>query len=134
MTIQEQMKKDLAQAMKDRDEAKKSALRVVMGEFGRAETKVLSDDVVVKILKKLIKSETETLTRQGKPPESPYIDIIASYIPKMADADEIRGWIAEHIDFSAYKNRMQAMKDIMAHFGARADGGRVKEILQQDEG
>jgi hypothetical protein len=42
----------------------------------------------------------------------------------------LRQWIADNIDFSAYKNKMQAMKDIMGHFGSAADGSRVKEILQ----
>lgn len=131
MTIQEQMKKDLTQAMKDKDEEKKSALRVVMGEFGRAETKILGDDAVEKILKKLVKSEMETLERSGRGTASRYIDILESYLPKMASDEEIRKWISEHIDFSNYKNKMQAMKDIMAHFGSRADGSRVKEILGQ---
>lgn len=131
MTIQEQMKKDLTQAMKDKDEERKSALRVVMGEFGRADTKTLSDDAVVKILKKLVKSEMETLEKSGRSMASRYIDILESYLPKMASDDEIRQWISEHIDFSTYKNKMQAMKDIMAHFGSAADGSRVKEILEQ---
>ncbi|PIP37229.1 MAG: hypothetical protein COX19_17135 [Desulfobacterales bacterium CG23_combo_of_CG06-09_8_20_14_all_51_8] len=131
MTIQEQMKKDLMQAMKDKDEEKKSALRVVMGEFGRGETKTLDDDAVVKILKKLVKSEMETLEKSGRAMESRYIEILESYLPKMASEDDIRQWIGQHIDFSNYKNKMQAMKDIMAHFGSCADGSRVKEILQR---
>jgi hypothetical protein len=48
----------------------------------------------------------------------------------MATDDDIRGWIAQNIDFSKYKNKMQAMRDIMANFGSAADGNRVKEILQ----
>ena len=65
VTIQEQIKKDLMGAMKARDEDKKSTLRVIMGEFARADAKELSDDEVIKVLKKLIKSEKETLTQKG---------------------------------------------------------------------
>jgi len=54
MTIQQQIKKDLMAAMKAKDEDKKSTLRVIMGEFARAEAKELSDDEVIKTLKKLI--------------------------------------------------------------------------------
>ena len=65
MTIQQQIKKDLMGAMKAKDEDKKSTLRVIMGEFARADTKELSDDEVIKVMKKLIKSEKETLAQTG---------------------------------------------------------------------
>ncbi len=130
MTLQEQIKKDLMQAMKAKDDEKKNTLRVVMGEFARAETKALPDDDVVKVLKKLAKSERETLEQSGQSVDSRYIEILESYLPQMASDDELRQWIAGNIDFTAYKNKMQAMKDIMGHFGSAADGSRVKEILQ----
>ena len=131
MTIQEQIKKDLMQAMKAKDEEKKSTLRVIMGEFARGEKKELSDDEAVKVIKKLVKSERETLEQSGKQGDNRYIEILESYMPKMATDDDIVRWIAANIDFSNYKNKMQAMRDIMTHFGPSADGNRVKEILQK---
>lgn len=130
MRIQEQIKQDLKQAMKEKDDEKKNTLRIVIGEFGRAEAKELSDDEVVKVIKKMIKSEQESLEQSGKPADSRYIEILESYLPQTASDDEIRQWITDNIDFSNYKNKMQAMRDIMAHFGAAADGNRVKQILQ----
>lgn len=130
MSIQEQIKKDLMQAMKVKDEEKKATLRVIMGEFGRGEKKELTDEEATKVLKKLVKSERETLEQIGKKGDNRYIEIIEFYLPKMAMDDDIRQWIAVNIDFSKYKNKMQAMKDIMAHFGSSADGSKVKEILQ----
>jgi uncharacterized protein len=130
MTLQAQIKKDLMQAMKAKDEKKKNTLRIVMGEFARSETKELPDDAVIKLLKKLIKSERETIEQSGQPGDARYIDILASYLPQMATDDDIRQWITKNIDFSTYRNKMQAMKDIMGHFGATADGSRVKNILQ----
>jgi len=131
MRIQEQIKQDLKQAMKDKDEEKKNTLRIIIGEFGRAEAKELSDDEVIKIVRKLIKSEQESLEHSGKSAlDSRYIQILESYLPQMASDEEIRRWIAENIDFSHYKNKMQAMRDIMANFGAAADGNQVKQILQ----
>ncbi|MFP3998897.1 MAG: GatB/YqeY domain-containing protein [Desulfobacterales bacterium] len=131
-TIQERMKQDLAKAMKEKDTELKNTIRIVMGEFGRAEKKQLDDAEVVKILQKLVKSERESLQHSGKNvSESRYIQILESYLPRMATDDEIRQWIAENIDFSQYKNKMQAMRDIMAHFGPLAEGGRVKKILEE---
>ena len=130
MRLQERIKKDLTAAIKARDEETKETLRVVIGEFGRLEGKEVSDDDVVKVLGKLIKSEKELLAQKGAA-GSPFITVIEAYLPRMADDDEIRAWIAANVDFTAFKNKMQAMGTIMQHFGSRADGNRVKAILQQ---
>ena len=47
----------------------------------------------------------------------------------MAGREEIDAWIKENIDFSQYKNSMQAMGTVMKHFEKLADGNIVKEIL-----
>ena len=108
MTLQDKLKTDLKSAIKARDDAQKNAIRVVMGEMARSDKKQLLDDEIIKILKKLIKSEKEMLEKSG------------------------RG--AANIDFSTYKNKMQAMGTIMAHFGASADGNTVKQVLQNFSG
>jgi uncharacterized protein YqeY len=131
MNLQQQIKKDLSAAIKARDEHKKNTLRVVLGEFGRLDKKELSDGEVVKTLKKLIKSEKEVLEQKGETADSAFIEIIETYLPKMASEAEILSWIREHVDFSQFKNKMQAMGVIMKHFGATADGNVVKEILQK---
>jgi uncharacterized protein YqeY len=131
MNLQQQIKKDLSAAMKARDEHKKNTLRVVLGEFGRLDKKELSDDEVVKILKKLIKSEREVLEQKSETADSAFIEIIETYLPKMASEADILSWIRENVDFSQFKNKMQAMGVIMKHFGATADGNVVKEILQK---
>ena len=131
MTIQEKIKHDLTIAIKAKDDETKNALRVAMGEFGRSDKKELSDDDVIKTLKKLIKSEKELLQQKGETDNSPFIDVLSGYLPQMAGEVEITAWIKENIDFSQYKSRMQAMGPIMKHFGANADGNTVKEILQK---
>ena len=131
MTLQDKLKDDLKSAMKARDEVQKDAIRVVMGEMARSDKKQLSDEEIIKILKKLIKSEKEMLEKSGQGSTSPFIAIIEAYLPKMATQDEIGQWIDANIDLSAYKNKMQAMGTIMAHFGASADGNTVKQVLQK---
>jgi len=131
MRIQEEIKKDLTIAMKEKNEEKKSTLRVVMGEFGRLDKKELSDDDVIKVLKKLIKSEKEVIEKKGWGEDSEFIRIIESYLPKTATEEEIISWIKQNVDFSKLKNKMQAMGQIMKHFGSATDGNIVKEILQK---
>ena len=131
MTIQEKIKQDLTVAIKARDDETKNALRVAMGEFGRSDKKELSDDEVIKNLKKLIKSEKELLQQKGETDNSPFIDVLSRYLPQMVGEAELVAWIKENIDFSQFKSKMPAMGPIMKHFGANADGNTVKEILQK---
>ena len=131
MSLQEQIKKDLAAAMKAKDDEKKSALRVIMGEFGRQAQKEIDDEEVIKIIKKLIKSEREVLERSGETGSNRFIEVAESYLPQLAGEADIKAWIAANIDFSEYKNKMQAMRPIMQHFGANVDGNMVKKILSE---
>ncbi|MBA3029469.1 MAG: hypothetical protein FP816_11770 [Desulfobacteraceae bacterium] len=131
MTLQEQIKQDLSLAIKAQNTEKKDALRVAMGEFGRMDKKALSDDEVVKVMIKLIKSEKELLEKSGKPLESPFIQVIEAYLPKPATEEEVMAWIGENVNLSEYKNKMQAMSVIIKHFGARVEGNAVKAILQK---
>ena len=131
MKLKEQIKQDLTAAMKAKDEKKKSALRVILGELSRLDKKELVDDDVFKILKKLIKAEKEVLQQKVERAEDEFVKIVENYLPKMATEAEISRWIEQNIDFANFKNKMQAMGPIMKHFGTAADGNAVKEILQQ---
>jgi hypothetical protein len=131
MSLQEQIKKDLVVAMKAKDEEIKNALRVIMGEFGRQDKKELSDEEVIRIVKKLIKSEREVMEKTGATEPTPFIRVAERYVPQMATEEEIRDWIAATINFEDFKNKMQAMRPIMAHFGGRADGNLVKKVLSE---
>jgi uncharacterized protein YqeY len=130
MSLQDRIKKDLAAAMKAKDEDKKNILRVIMGEFGRQASKTVPDGEVIGIIKKLIKSEKEVIAQSGAGDTNRFIEVAEAYLPRMAGEAEISTWIDANVDFSQFKNKMQAMKPIMAHFGAGADGNLVKKVLQ----
>jgi hypothetical protein len=132
MGLQQSITAELQASIKNRDTARTGAVRILIGEFQRQPEKELSDDQVIGIIKKLIKSERELLAASGQE-TSDFIDVMEGYLPKQASDDEITKWIQENIDFSKFKNRMQAMKPIMAHFGSSADGNMVKRIVQTFE-
>lgn len=116
--------------MKARDTDRTGAIRILIGEFARQPEKVLSDEQVIAIVKKLIKSERELLAAQGHE-GSPYLTIMEGYLPKQASEEEIYVWVKENIDFSSFASKMQAMKPIMQHFGSSVDGNIVKKVLQK---
>ncbi len=128
MRLQQQLAIDLKEAMKARNTERTGAIRILLGEFGRQREKELDDRQVISIIKKLIKSERELMAAKGEK-ESSFIAVMESYLPKQASEEEIRTWIAENINFTELGNKMQAMRPIMAHFGAAVDGNMVKNIL-----
>ncbi|WP_419174128.1 GatB/YqeY domain-containing protein [Desulfosediminicola sp.] len=130
MNLQETIKSQLKDAMKAKDSARLGVIRILIGEFQRQPEKELSDEKVVAIIKKLIKSERELIDAGGTG-DLDYIANLESYLPQQASEEDIKTWISDNIDFSQFGNKMQAMKPIMAHFGSSADGNIVKKILQE---
>jgi uncharacterized protein YqeY len=130
MSLQKSITDELKSAIKNRDSARTGAIRVLIGEFQRQPDKELSDDQVIAIIKKLVKSEQELLAATGES-GSDFITVLETYLPRQATEQEIGAWIEENIDFSEFKNRMQAMRPIMTHFGSSVDGNMVKKILQE---
>ncbi|MFP4213452.1 MAG: GatB/YqeY domain-containing protein [Desulfohalobiaceae bacterium] len=126
MTLQEKIQNRLH--IKDLDKKEKQALRVVVGELQRQRNKELSDQEVVQILRKLVNSEKEMGQRQ----DQEYIQVLERFLPQEASDQEIVQWIQDNVDFGNYSNKMQAMREIMAHFGPRADGNRIKAILHRE--
>ena len=139
------LKDDLKRAMLGRDNQIRDTIRIIMGEYpsltvpielksGKKTTRVkkpeeITNDDLLGIIRKLVKSEKTVLEIQKKD-SSEYLTILETYLPKMAAKEEISAWITENIDFSEYKNSMQAMGTIMKHFGKLADGNLVKQLLQ----
>lgn len=145
-SLLDKLKADLKQSMLNKDAEARNTIRQIMAEFpkltvpitlesGKKTTRPkkneeITDDDIIGIIQGLAKSEHIVLEAK-KEHSSEYLSILETYLPKMADREEIVTWIKENIDFSEYKNKMQAMGTIMKHFGKLADGKVVNTILQQ---
>jgi hypothetical protein len=148
MSLLDKIKSDLKKSMLNKDAEVKSAMRLIKAEFpkltvpitlesGKKTTRLkkpeeITNDDIIGVIRGLVKSEHIVLEAK-KEETSEYLQILESYLPKMATREEIIAWIKENIDFSEYKNKMQAMGAIMKHFGKQADGKLVNMILQQWE-
>ena len=146
LSLLEKIKEDLKASLRNKDNAVKDALRLIMAEFpkltvaitlesGKKTTRLkkpeeISDDDIIGIVHGLMKSE-KTVLEAKQEETSEYLQILEAYLPKMASREEIAEWIEENVDFSQFKNKMQAMGTIMKHFGKLADGATVKEILSK---
>ena len=148
MSLLDKLKEDLKTSMRHKDVEVKNAVRLIMAEFpkltvpitlesGKKTTRLkkpdeITNDDIIGVVRGLIKSEY-TLLEAKNEESSEYLTILESYLPKMASREEIAAWIKENIDFSQYKNKMQAMGAIMKHYGKMADGKMVNQILKQWE-
>ena len=145
MTLLEKLRTDLKAAMLAKDTAARDAIRQVMSEFpkltvpltlesGKKSFRCKRDDEItnediLSLIQGLVKSEKVVLEIK-KEASSPFLDVLSTYLPKMADREAIEAWIKANIDFGQFKTPMQAMGPIMKHFGKAAEGILVKEILE----
>lgn len=148
ISLHDKLRTDLKSAMLNKDQEVRNTLRMIISEFpkltvpltlesGKKTTRLkkpeeITDDDVIGIIKGLTKSEQTVLEITGQT-TSDYLEILQSYLPQMIDREAITIWISENIDFSQYKNRMQAMGSVMKHFGKLADGKIVNQILKEWE-
>ncbi|MGD8285867.1 MAG: GatB/YqeY domain-containing protein [Desulfobacterales bacterium] len=147
-SLHDKLKEDLKNALRNKDNEVKSTIRQIMAEFpkltvpitlesGKKTTRIkkpqeITNDDIIGVIQGLVKSE-RTVLETIKRDTSKYLQILESYLPQMAAREEIIGWIEANIDFAQYKNKMQAMRPIMEHFGKQADGKQVNQILKEWE-
>ncbi len=143
-TLHDKIRQDMKTAMVNKDTTVRDTMRLVMGEFpsltmnitlesGKKTTRVktpeeITDEDLQNIIRKFVKSE-KTILEIKKEETSEYLELLNSYLPQMATPEDIKQWIQENIDLSNFKSPMQAMGNVMKHFGKLADGNQVKEIL-----
>ncbi len=144
MTLLEKLKADLKSAMLAKDTPARDAIRQVMSEFPKLTVPLtlesgkksfrckrddeISNDDILSLIQGLVKSEKVVLEIK-KEASSPFLDVLSTYLPRMADRETITAWIEANVDFSQIKSPVQAMGPVMKHFGKGADGALVKEIL-----
>lgn len=136
---------DLKTAMLSKNESVKGAIRIIISEFptkitlpitlesGKKSSRPkrddeITDDDIVTVIIGLCKSEKQTLEFTGQA-TSDYLQVLESYLPRMATEEEVLAWVRANIDLSRFKTPMQAMGPIMKHFGKAADGTLVKKVL-----
>lgn len=128
MTIQEQINADLKTAMKEQNEKVKSLLRVVIGELNR-KGKVVGDDQVIAVIKKMIEGAKET----GNLDEIP---ILENYLPQQMSEEDLRKAISGLIYNNSYtaKDMGKVMAALKTTHSGKYDGklasSITKELLQ----
>ena len=142
-TLKDQIQADLADAMRNRDEVRKSTLRLLIAAIKNTEIdqgKTLDDDAVVTVIQKQVKQRRESIIEfeKGNRPdlverEAAEAAILQTYLPEQARPEEIeaaaRRVIAE-TGASGPRDIGKVMPALTREFAGRADGRAINEIVR----
>jgi len=136
------IKARITQAMKEKDEVARDVLRLAFGESQTAEAnqgKPLTDEQVAGILRKLVKSNEETLSLGGEDAKLRHeIAVLQSLLPKSMTPEQIAEALASQVDaIKAAKNDGQAMGVAMKHLkgaGATVEANDVTAAVKRIRG
>jgi uncharacterized protein YqeY len=140
MTLKEQMKSDLTDAMKSRDELRLASLRMALTAIANEEVsgkqaRVLSDDDVVNVVGREIKKRREAaqaFADGGRPEradrELAEAGVLQTYLPAQLSDDELAALVRAAVTESGAtepRQMGQVMKLLQPRVAGRAEGARV---------
>lgn len=144
MALLDQLQKDMAEAMKARDEARLSALRLMKAALMKEKVdsmKALDEAAELKVLNSLIKQRKDAaeLYRQGGRPElaekeEAEMKLIESYMPAPATEEEMAAAVEAALGETGAASAKQMGQVIAAAraklAGKRIDGKRLSDLVK----
>lgn len=144
MSLSKQIVSDLTASMKAQDAGRTSTLRMVKAAMMNRQIEKgseLDDDDMQKLLRSLVKQRRDSIEQYEKAgrqelvaKESAEIDIIETYLPKAASAEEIEQAVAAAIaetGANSMKDMGKVMKAAQSSLaGKNADGRMVSEMVK----
>jgi len=147
MSLKAQLRTDLTEAMRAKDDVRRSTLRMALTaitneEVAGKQSRELTDSDVVKVLARELKKRNEAATafadagqQERADAELAEAQILESYLPAQLSEAEIAEIVARAISdlgVSGPQAMGQVMKVVQPTIAGRADGGRVAaEVKQQ---
>lgn len=144
MALGEQIRKDITEAMKAKDAARLSALRMVQSAFKNREIELrpnaMPEDEYLGVIKKLVKQRKESIEQFAQAGRQDLVDnetnelkILESYMPAQLSREQIEQIVADVIatlGATSVKQMGQVMKEAQAKTGGQADNKIMSEIIK----
>jgi uncharacterized protein len=145
MSLTEQLTKTMAEAMKARDQARLSTLRMMKAALTNREVQLgrpLTEAEDLQVVAGLVKQRKESIDQFGKGGRQDLVDketaelkILETYLPPAIAADDLDRIVAEVVaetGASSPKDMGRVMKGVMARLaGASVDGKAVSELVKK---
>lgn len=143
MTIRETINQDVKNAMKAKETKKRDALRLLTSAFKQIEVderKELTDDDVIKIIQKQVKSRNDSITQYKEAGRDELaqieLDEIAfymPYLPAQLSDDELSSSIKDimtKVGATSIKDMGKVMGMASKQLAGKADGKRINECVK----
>jgi uncharacterized protein YqeY len=144
MSLKQQLQEHLKEALRARDERRKSVIRMAMAAIVNAEVEhggELDDADVVAILRKDARQRQDAIAelRQASRPdllaqEEAELAILEEYLPELLSreeiAEEVRQVIAE-VGATGMGQMGRVMRQVMSELKGRADGRVVNQVVRE---
>ena len=145
MSIVEDVSNQMKIAMKARDSGRLKALRGIRAGFITAMKEdgsdSLSDEACLEVMRRLSKQRRDSIesyTSAGRADlaaeEQAELDVIETFLPALANADQTRIWIQEAIDTtgaSSMKEMGRVMGMVMKNHKGQVDGNLTRKLVQE---
>ena len=147
MALLSDIKKDLKQAMLDKNDLERDTIRMFLAEVQRFEIdnqEVADDSKALQIVNKMIKQRNDSITQfksGGRDDladrEQKEVDILSKYKPAQLSEEEVTIKVKEAIEYSGASS-MQDMGKVMgvlnSSLAGSADMGMVSKIVKENLG
>jgi uncharacterized protein YqeY len=144
MSLKEQLKEDLKTAMRAKEIVKRDAIRAIntmIKQIEVDERKELSDEDVVTLIQKGVKTRNESIAQYKEAgrddlieKEQAQIDVFSVYLPKQLSDEELEAEIKAIVDevgATSMKDMGKIMGPAKAKLGGSADGRRINEMVKK---
>ena len=143
MRLREIINQDIKNAMKAKETKKRDALRLLTSAFKQIEVderKELSDDDVIKIIQKQVKSRNDSITQYKQASRDDLVQVeldeiafYMPYLPAQLSDDELSSAIKEiisKIGATTMKDMGKVMGMASKQLAGKADGKRINECVK----
>ncbi len=144
MGLMEKIRTDMKEAMKAKDSAKLSVIRMLISEIKKRQIdtgKEFDDNEILGVIKSMVKSREDSIAayREGgredlAEKEEKEVEVLKSYLPKQLSEEEIKNIVEQAIKETgaqSVKDMGKVMKAVMSKYGSRVDGKTVNKIVKE---
>lgn len=145
MSLLEQLTSDYKEAMKNKNETKKSVLNLILAKIKNKKIELqkdLEDIDILAIIKKEVKEILETMGFLERANKTEEVEIekqkkllLDFYLPATMSKEQttelIKKLISDHNITDLRTQRGLLMKELMANYKWQVDGGLVNEVINQ---
>jgi len=142
--LKEKLEADLRQAMKDRDNVKRSTLRLLLAAIKNAEIAKrgsLGNPDILGVVAREVKQRNESIEafKQGDrqdlvAQEEAEMAILKEYLPRQLSREEViveARQVIEEVGAQGPRDKGKVMSRIMAQLKGKADGREINEIVTE---